>query len=77
MTRTTRMIGPRAVTLALGTATADGYWQAVNPATGRPWQAKRDLTHFEGPRAPMQGLLAWNRCLNQAAVVQRQQEGRP
>ena len=60
----TTISGTRAYTLSIHAAdNADVYWQPVNPRTGRPWQAKRFLGHYEGKLANMRALQAFNRCV--------------
>ena len=62
--RKTQIVASRAFTLLIhAPGNADVYWQYVNPATGRPWQAKRGGMHFEGVYASLQALNAWNRYI--------------
>jgi hypothetical protein len=39
--------------------TCNVYDKPVNPITGQPWQASRNLQHFEGDRAVTQAMMAW------------------
>ena len=38
---------------------ADVYWKAVNPATGKGWQRSRDLQAFRGEKAQGRAMVAW------------------
>lgn len=35
------------------------YEQAINPKTGKGWQAKRNMQHFEGSLAVNKAMVAW------------------
>ena len=60
----TTIVGTRAYTLSIHAAdNADVYWQPLNTRTGRPWQAKRAIGHYEGKLANMRALQAFNRCV--------------
>lgn len=47
-------------------------WQPINPKTGKPWQAKRDLGLYIGPGA----LLKAQACYQAATARERTKETR-
>ena len=58
--RKTTIVGRRAYTLIIwNPELAETYEQAVNPKTGKGWQAKRNGQHFEGRLANMRALRAF------------------
>ena len=44
---------------------ADVFNQAVNPTTGKGWQAHKDLQNFQGERAASRAMVAWMRAARQ------------
>ena len=58
----TTIVGRHAVTVVFWEpGNAEIYSQSVNPKTGKPWQARRNIRHFFGTYASMKALIAYER----------------
>lgn len=67
----TLIVGSKAFTVTLtGVDCADVYWQHVNPRTGKPWQAHRNLKTYRGLKARAQAMHDWLRRINTAKKEQ-------
>lgn len=59
MTTQTTYQGGKAWTVSINADTAAVYWQAINPCTGKGWQAQRDFVLFQGEGFKRRALRDW------------------
>jgi len=58
-TQTQKIKGGKAWTVKINEDNAVVFSQAINPKTGKGWQARQDFRYFSGERFEAKAMRAW------------------